>query len=996
MKTRQQSIGRLIYPAFLFFCMLSLGLSVPLNAQECMQRMVTDSLRHTFDGTVMCAVEHNNILYVGGNFTNVSKHIGSFAALREDTPVVLNQASWPKVNGIVYTAVADGSGGWYIAGSFTLIDNAERMGLAHIDVNGTLTSWAPKVNGTVYTLAKHGSKLYFGGKFTQVNGSTRSNLAAVNTQTGVLTGWQPAANDTVLALLGDAANVYFGGAFTTVNSQSKSRLAKVDTLSGTLASWSASVNGPVLTMGQDQGQIYVGGSFSLAGSITRNNGAAFTKGNGILETWNPDANDKIRSMVVTDTAVFVGGDFYEIGGGFQRMIACLDPNSGLKNPHFNDYNFNYGIYVNEIHALSLKGRKLYAGGVFAWTESATNRSRNRVLTIDLDNNTVLDWGITETGPGITNNNVKFIGHANNKIFVGGDFGSIPAASRNAIAAIDLTTNQLLDFRLPITGFASVNAIRFHNGLMYIGGNFTLNDNGQVRQGLAAFDPATGALAAWKPRIASGEVYSMAVHGNSMIVGGTFTSVLESGGTSAVTAQRLVSLDLSTGTVNWQGGLNNTVHAVAVKGDSVYVGGRFFVNGGVSRLAAYHATTGAMLNWYPKANDHVFDLVIHGDTVFIGGVFTQVTNVNRARLAMINAVTAAVGGVVGSTNSTVNNLEIFDNQLYIGGAFFNVNGQTRKGVARLNLGDLSLSAWSPDLNSNAAECILKLGNGNIVLGGYLNRVEQHRILGMITYEDIVTTPQISIEHDPLCEGTQIEFEANANFTVSAYEWRLNGNLVGTNANTYIYTPVNGDVLTIRALTGTANCYTDTVAFDTVYVTTMPFLTPVINITGNNAPAGSTVTITADVQNAGTNYYIDWRKNNLVVATTTIPEYTYTKTSGTDIIRATVFPDPQGCFTVDYVHSNLLNIEEGTGINTLQQNEFGISVFPVPVSDKINIDGVENGDQLILYNAAGKVVERRVLKKGMNTFSLERMGKGNYFLNIKSKSGNLKVQGAVTLL
>jgi len=996
MKTIQQFICRLTYPAFLFICMLSLGLPVRVNAQECMQRIVTDSLRHTFDGTVMCAFEHNNILYVGGRFSNVSKHIGSFACLDKDTPVVLSQATWPKVNGIVNTAVADGSGGWYIAGSFTLIDNAERLGLAHIDANGSLTGWAPKVNGTVYALAKHGSRLYFGGKFTQVNGTGRSNLAAVNVQTGALTGWQPAANDTVLALIGDAAHIYFGGAFITVNNQSHSRLAKVDTLNGTIASWNAGVNGSVLTMGQLQGNIYVGGSFSQSGSSLRNNGAAFSKSGGLLQNWNPNANDVIRSMAVTDTAIFVGGDFYEIGGGFQRMIACLDPVSALKNPNFSDYSFNYGIYINQIHTLSLSGRKLYAGGLFYWNESFSNRTRNRLLTIDLDNNTVLDWGITETGNGITNNSVKFIGHANNKIFVGGDFGSIPGVPRNGIAAIDLTTNQLLDFQLPIASFGTVNAIKFHNGLIYIGGDFNLNDNGQIRQDLAAFDPVTGTLAAWGPRIPSGEVFTMAVHNNAMIVGGTFTSVVPPGGTSSVPAQRLVSLDLTTGNVNWQGGLNNTVHAVAVKGDSVYVGGRFFVNGGVSRLAAYNATSGALLNWYPKANDHVFDLVIHGDTVFIGGVFTQVTNVNRARLAMVNAVTAAVGGVVGSTNSTVNNLEIFDNQLYIGGAFFSVNGQTRKGVARLNLGDLSISAWNPDINSNAAECILKLSNGNIVLGGYLNRVEQHRILGMITYADVVTTPQVSIEHDPLCEGTPIEFEANANFTVANYEWRLNGSIVGTNANTYTYIPVNGDLLTVQALTGTANCYTDTVALDTVNVTTMPFLTPVITITGNNAPAGSTVTIAANVQNAGTNYYIDWRKNNLVVATTTIPEYTYTKTAGTDIIRATVFPDPQGCFNVDYVHSNLLNIEEGTGINTLQQNKFGIKVFPVPVLDKINIDGAENGDLLILYNITGKVVEKMTLKKGMNTLSLSRLQQGNYFLNIQSMNGDLKAQGPVTLL
>jgi hypothetical protein len=54
----------------------------------------------------------------------------------------LLEGRFPKVEGIIYSAVTDGKGGWFIAGEFTSVQNISQPYLAHIFADGTLDqSW---------------------------------------------------------------------------------------------------------------------------------------------------------------------------------------------------------------------------------------------------------------------------------------------------------------------------------------------------------------------------------------------------------------------------------------------------------------------------------------------------------------------------------------------------------------------------------------------------------------------------------------------------------------------------------------------------------------------------------------------------------------------------------------------------------------------------------------------------------------------------------------
>jgi hypothetical protein len=147
------------------------------------------------DGRVQSMEYVGDKVYLGGSFRQVGPNTGFGVALSATEGNW--DASFPKVDGNVFAAVADGNGGWYIGGDFSKVGSSERSRLAHILPDGQVDSWSPSANNTVRALAlsPDGSRLYLGGTFTNVNGSVRSRLAAVDTTSGSLNmRWNPRAN----------------------------------------------------------------------------------------------------------------------------------------------------------------------------------------------------------------------------------------------------------------------------------------------------------------------------------------------------------------------------------------------------------------------------------------------------------------------------------------------------------------------------------------------------------------------------------------------------------------------------------------------------------------------------------------------------------------------------------------------------------------------------------------------------------------------------------
>src|SRR5512143_1158728 len=86
------------------------------------------------NGTVNAIVRSGDIIYLGGHFTYVGPPTGYGAAI--DINTGNPNLAFAKVNGIINAVVPDGAGGWYIGGTFTMVDNEIRNNIAQINADG--------------------------------------------------------------------------------------------------------------------------------------------------------------------------------------------------------------------------------------------------------------------------------------------------------------------------------------------------------------------------------------------------------------------------------------------------------------------------------------------------------------------------------------------------------------------------------------------------------------------------------------------------------------------------------------------------------------------------------------------------------------------------------------------------------------------------------------------------------------------------------------------
>ena len=178
-------------------------------------------------------------LVVTGPLVAVSKTSGhvlvSFPELSEDGYVEMLEAP-------VRTLVADGSGGWFIGGSFTHADDRPCAGLLHVTRAGRIDSrFCRRINRAVRALFLLEDTLYVGGSFTKIGKQERHGLAAFSARTGELLQWapvlgpatrkefhgNPASIATANVIVGSDEVLYVGGFFGTVDHEPRRHLAAI-------------------------------------------------------------------------------------------------------------------------------------------------------------------------------------------------------------------------------------------------------------------------------------------------------------------------------------------------------------------------------------------------------------------------------------------------------------------------------------------------------------------------------------------------------------------------------------------------------------------------------------------------------------------------------------------------------------------------------------------------------------------------------------------------
>jgi uncharacterized protein (TIGR02145 family) len=149
--------------------------------------------------------------------------------------------------------------------------------------------------------------------------------------------------------------------------------------------------------------------------------------------------------------------------------------------------------------------------------------------------------------------------------------------------------------------------------------------------------------------------------------------------------------------------------------------------------------------------------------------------------------------------------------------------------------------------------------------------------------------ITASGNSVCAGTSVTYNAlpvNPGLT-PVYHWKVNGINSGTNSSTFIYAPLNTDVVTCELTSSLTVCISNNPATSNgITMTVNPNLPVSITVTANLNPvcAGTSVTFTAHPINEGTLPSYQWKVNgNLVGAN--LPTYIYIPLNG-DGVTCTV--------------------------------------------------------------------------------------------------------------
>jgi hypothetical protein len=734
-----------------------------------------------FNSTVTSLVLNNQTLYVGGNFSG-------YGVLKKNGGVInlLNKTALEKFeepNGKVRAVVADGQGGWYIAGEFTKIGNTNRNYLAQLDSNGKVTNWNPNPNLPVLSLLLDSNLLFVGGLFTNIAAQNRNRLVAFNVANGSITSWDPNVNtDGITCMASNANTLFVGGKFTSIGSNSRNNLGAIDKLTGNVTALSISTNNTINDMALDGNDLYIAGDFTTVNSISRNYLAKIDINSNILTNWNPSPNGSLKSIAVKDSMVYIGGLFYSVGLPSRNLFAGINKITGIANSiNITDFNsfddfcivgnnlylagrtsitgalykidLTNGVididkisYTGAIMAMGSKDNQLYVGGT-ALTFGGV--IKNRLASINILNQEISNWSPNVSGK------INAMTISGNNLYIGGDFTGVNLTSRARLASFNINTGNLNGWNP--TADKSINALSFSNNQVIIGGEF-LSINSTIKRyiagvdtlsgnltnwnpdytwsvnalivkqnmvyvggtaGIAAFNGSTGLKASWSPQATTLNVLSLSIIDNTIYAGCSYVEQFQ---TNNLNLGRVVGYNIITGgKLNYNLESDGEVYTIAANNNSIYVGGSFLNIGAklCSKVAAINLLTGDLISFPININNEVLTIATNSNSIFVGGNFDRVNGANRRYAASFSIIDGTLQAWNPDATGKVFTIVISGNLAYVGGSFNGIGTQARNNIAELNLTDGKATTWNADAD-NSVFC-LAINNGVMYAGGQFSNI-----------------------------------------------------------------------------------------------------------------------------------------------------------------------------------------------------------------------------------------------------------------------------------
>ena len=280
-----------------------------------------------------------------------------------------------------------------------------------------------------------------------------------------------------------------------------------------------------------------------------------------------------------------------------------------------------------MRALAVTGNTIYAGGTFT---TVGGQAHGHIARLD-SSGTVDPWAPSFNWPVLA----LAVGGTGN-LYVGGEFNSMNGTIRNRLAAF-AANGQLLGWAPNADHYVHALAVSPDVGAgetVYIGGQFGAI-NGQVRRRIAQVDSDFGSPTAWNPwgyeTVNQQEVVHALVYSNGTVYAGGLFSRL-----GANLAQ------ITAGGVLTPMGANSRVWTLALSGSTLYVGGEFgqVYNGSGwvarNRVAAIATATRTVTSFDPDIGDReVYSIATDSGSVHVGGSFTQVGGQVVSGFATVN-------------------------------------------------------------------------------------------------------------------------------------------------------------------------------------------------------------------------------------------------------------------------------------------------------------------------------------------------------------------------
>lgn len=361
--------------------------------------------------------------------------------------------------------------------------------------------------------------------------------------------------------------------------------------------------------------------------VRRLRAAAIDLATGGLLPWAPNFAGPVLTMASSGSHLIAGGAFASAGGVERLNLGAI----ALATGEATDWAPRADLQVN---ALLLAGRSVYVGGNFSW---AGGRARDHIAQIDLETGAATDWnpGIAGEGPRDYANVVDMALH-DGTLYVAGDFTHAGAFLRQGAAAIEALTGAVAPWDPGLEAYASVDAVAVGDSTVYLGGDFR-SAHGVRRTYLVALDAVTAAVRAWNAN-PDFRVDALALDSGRLLVGGQFSNI---GGADR---NSLAEVDLPTGAdTGWNPRLgvpvySDVVLAILPAGDEVHVAGHFSSIAGQARInvARLRRGDGALLDWDARMASYlyVFTLAVEAGTEWVGGDFVQVAGYPQTGLAHI--------------------------------------------------------------------------------------------------------------------------------------------------------------------------------------------------------------------------------------------------------------------------------------------------------------------------------------------------------------------------